>query len=287
MRRWHQEREGYVRADRDVPVHILETIVWQKEQEIQTDRDLSHLKSFPVRDLVGSLRRSSHQPALIAEVKRASPSRGILRQDFDAIAIAKAYEQGGAGAISVLTDRQFFQGSWENLALIREQVDLPLLCKEFIIDRVQLDWARAYGADGVLLIRAILSDRDLVDFYFYAQNLGMQVLIEVHTIEELNSVLALGDVVDSLKEGRGLMGVNNRNLRDFTVSLQTTIDVLSGMEQQLRESIFWVSESGLYTRSDLDVVQKAGAKAVLVGESLVKQPDIAQAVALLLHEPSH
>ncbi len=280
--RRQQVREGYVRADGAIPANILEKIVWHKELEVQTDRDLSSCVFSPVRDFVGSLRNSAFQPALIAEVKRASPSKGVLRGDFEPVSIAQSYAQGGAAAISVLTDREFFGGSFENLALIRERVNLPLLCKEFIIHRRQIDWARGYGADAVLLILAILSDQDLVDLYFYAQSLGMEVLVEVHSIDELNRLLALGDVVDSLKQGRGLIGVNNRDLRDFTVSLQTTIDVIGAADRDLRENLLWVSESGLYTRADLDFVQRGGAGAVLVGESLVKQPDITQAVRQLL-----
>lgn len=279
--RFHREREGYTRTNNAVPSNILEKIVWQKELEIKTDR--CKPGNFPVRDLIASLKASSYRPALIGEVKRQSPSKGILRADFDPLLIAQAYEKAGAGAISVLTDREFFGGSFENLALIRGGVGLPLLCKEFIIDRVQIDWARAFGADAVLLIVAILSDRDLEDFCHYTQELGMQVLIEVHSIEELKRLLALKGVRDTLTGGRGLIGVNNRDLRDFRVDLQTTIDVIAGVEENLRSSLFWVSESGLFTRRDLDLVEGAGAQAVLVGESLVSQPDIAQAVAQLLY----
>ncbi len=283
VRRFHREREGYVRSSSVIPSSILEKIVWQKELEITSDRSVSGSGNFPVRDFIGSLKASDYRPALIGEVKRQSPSKGILRQDFDPLSIAQAYEEAGAAAISVLTDRDFFGGSFENLALIRQRVGLPLLCKEFIIDRVQLDWARAYGADAVLLIVAILSDRDLADFYGYALELGMQVLIEVHSFDELKRLLSLEKVIDSLKQGKGLVGVNNRDLRDFRVDLQTTIDVIGGVAEDLRSSLFWVSESGLFTRGDLDVVEGAGAQAVLVGESLVRQPDIAQAVRQLLN----
>jgi indole-3-glycerol phosphate synthase len=283
VRRFHREREGYVRCNSPIPASILEKIVWHKELEVNTDRYDGGANSFPVRDLIGSLKASNYRPALIAEVKQQSPSKGILREDFDPVLIAQAYEEGGAAAISVLTDRDFFGGSFENLALIRQRVSLPLLCKEFIIDRVQLDWARSFGADGVLLIVAILSDRDLEDFCGYAQELGMQVLIEVHSLEELKRILSLEKVLESLKQGKGLVGVNNRDLRDFRVDLQTTIDVIGKVEEDLRSGLFWVSESGLFTRGDLDVVEGAGAQAVLVGESLVRQPDIAQAVRQLLN----
>lgn len=284
VRRFHQEREGYTIATSAIPFNVLEKIVWQKELEIQTDRDISHLESLPIRDFVASLRHSPYQPALIAEVKRGSPSKGVLRAEFDPVAIAAAYARAGARAISVLTDEEFFGGSFEYLAQVKRAVTVPVLCKEFIIDRVQLDWARAFGADAVLLIAAILSNQDLQDLWDYAQGLGMQVLVEVHTIGELQRVLALEGVRAGLQQGRGAIGVNNRDLRDFTVNLQTTIDVISAVGAVERESLFWVSESGLFTRADLDLVQGAGAKAVLVGESLVKQADIEAAVKRLLEE---
>ncbi|MCS6959707.1 MAG: indole-3-glycerol phosphate synthase TrpC [Pseudanabaenaceae cyanobacterium SKYGB_i_bin29] len=282
VRRLHTEREGYTTARTAIPSNVLEKIVWHKELEIQTDRDISRLERLPVRDFIGSLRCSPYQPGLIAEVKRGSPSKGVIRENFDPVAIATAYEEGGARAISVLTDREFFGGSFEYLGQVKGAVSLPVLCKEFIIDRVQLDWARAFGADAVLLIVAILSDYDLQDLWDYAQELGMQVLVEVHTIGELQRVLSLAGILAGLRAGRGAIGVNNRDLRDFTVNLQTTIEVINSVDRELRESLFWVSESGLFTRADLDLVQAAGAKAVLVGESLVKQSDIRQAVVRLL-----
>ncbi len=282
VRRCYREREGYVLANSTIPTNILEKIVWYKEREVEGDGWTGGDKNFAVRDFLGSLRSADPKPALIGEVKRQSPSKGVLRADFDPLAIAQAYARSGVGAISVLTDREFFGGSFDNLALIRDHVDVPLLCKEFIIDRVQLEWARAAGADAVLLIVAILSDRDLVDFSDYAQTLGMQVLIEVHSRGELARVLALDGIRETLQQGKGMIGVNNRDLRDFRVDLQTTIDVIGSVEEDLRSSLFWVSESGLYTRADLDLVKAAGAGAVLVGESLVRQPDIAQAVTQLL-----
>ncbi|MEO8890005.1 MAG: indole-3-glycerol phosphate synthase TrpC, partial [Coleofasciculaceae cyanobacterium] len=211
---------------------------------------------------------------LIAEVKKASPSKGVIVEDFDPVAIAKSYSQGGASAISVLTDQKFFQGSWENLALVRAAVDLPLLCKEFIIYPYQIYLARSYGADAVLLIAAILCDQDLEYFIKIAKTLSMTALIEVHTLAELDRVLSLDNVT--------LVGINNRNLEDFSVDLQTTAHILQSRGKQLQErGILVVSESGLHTKADLEQVAQVGASAVLIGESLVKEPDPAIAIASL------
>ncbi|WP_338038663.1 indole-3-glycerol phosphate synthase TrpC [Neosynechococcus sphagnicola] len=211
---------------------------------------------------------------MIAEVKKASPSKGILREDFDPVAIAQAYERGGASCLSVLTDRKFFQGSFENLSRVRAAVDLPLLCKEFILYPYQIYLARSRGADAVLLIAAILSDASLHYFLKISHALQMTALIEVHTLEELDRVLTIPEVQ--------LVGINNRNLADFSVSLQTTCALLAARESQLRErGILIVSESGLHTPADLHQVAAAGAQAVLVGEALVKQPDPAQALLAL------
>ncbi|HEY9729231.1 MAG TPA: indole-3-glycerol phosphate synthase TrpC [Chroococcales cyanobacterium] len=268
------------------PRHILEEIVWQKEIEVDQMRErlpLIELRkkvqiSPPPRDFLNALRSSQTRPALIAEVKKASPSKGVICPNFDPVAIAKAYDQGGASAISVLTDRKFFQGSWDNLANVRAAVDNPLLCKDFIIYPYQIYLARSYGADAVLLIAAILSDQDLHYFVKIANALSMTPLIEVHTLEELDRVLPL--------DGVTLVGINNRNLEDFSVDLQTTYQLLAARGNQLQErGIMVVSESGLNTSADLAGVASAGASAVLIGESLVKQPDPAGAIAGLFPSP--
>ncbi|PLZ98005.1 indole-3-glycerol phosphate synthase, partial [Fischerella thermalis CCMEE 5196] len=232
------------------------------------------LTAPPTRDFVAALRDGKTKPALIAEVKKASPSKGVIREDFDPVAIALQYQQGGASCISVLTDEKFFQGSFDNLAKIRTAVDLPLLCKEFIIYPYQMYLARVLGADAVLLIAAILSDQDLQYFVKIANTLKMAALIEVHTLAELDRVLAI--------DGVSLVGINNRNLEDFSVDLQTTCELLSARGKNVQErNIIVVSESGLHTPDDLHVVKKAGASAVLIGESLVKQPDPELAIANL------
>jgi indole-3-glycerol phosphate synthase len=265
------------------PRHILEEIVWQKEKEVDQLRERVPLIELqnqaktapPVRDFLAALKAASSHPALIAEVKKASPSKGVLREDFDPVTIAQAYAEGGAACISVLTDEKFFQGSFNNLKRIREAIDRPLLCKDFIIYPYQIYLARNSGADAVLLIAAILSDKDLQYFLKITRVLGMTALIEVHTLAELDRVLAL--------EGATLVGINNRNLENFTVDLQTTEELLTARGEEIRSrGILMVSESGLHTSSDLERVHQAGAGAVLIGESLVKQPDPRQAVEAIL-----
>ncbi|MEH2439458.1 indole-3-glycerol phosphate synthase TrpC [Nostoc sp.] len=265
------------------PNNILEEIVWQKEVEYDLMREKVPLQELrkqvltapPTRDFVAALRQGKTKPALIAEVKKASPSKGVFREDFDPVAIAQSYQQGGASCLSVLTDVKFFQGSFDNLAKIRAAVDLPLLCKEFIIYAYQIYLARIQGADAILLIAAILSDQDLKYFLKIVNNLKMAVLIEVHSLAELDRVLAL--------DGVYLVGINNRNLEDFSVDLQTTCQLLAARGSQLQEkNILVVSESGLHNPDDLNLVLTAGASAVLIGESLVKQADPGAAIGHIL-----
>lgn len=264
------------------PNNILEEIVWYKEAEVDQMREKQSLQDLqrqivnapPSRDFIAALRQSKTKPALIAEVKKASPSKGILREDFDPVQIALEYEKGGATCLSVLTDTKFFQGSFENLSKIRAAVDLPLLCKEFIIYPYQMYLARLRGADAVLLIAAILSDKDLQYFVKIANVLQLTALIEVHTLEELDRVLAI--------DGVSLIGINNRNLQDFSVDLKISCKLLQARNQQIQEkNILVVSESGLYTPDDLTLVANNGAFAVLIGESLVKHPNPAIAIASL------
>lgn len=271
-----------VKVPQGEPQHILEEIVWHKETEVDVQRERVPLLELrrnvqaapPVRDFVAALRQGKTSPALIAEVKKASPSKGVICENFDPVAIAQAYEKGGASCISVLTDQKFFQGSFTYLRQIRDTVSLPLLCKDFLIYPYQIYQARLHGADAVLLIAAILTDKDLQYFLKITHALGMAALVEVHTPAELDRVLAL--------EGVTLVGINNRNLEDFSVSLKTTCELLAAKGTDLQEKgILVVSESGLHTFDDLQLVQQAGAAAVLIGESLVKQPAPDQAIAQL------
>ena len=269
------------------PSNILEEIIWYKEAEIDQMREKQSLQDLqrqlvnapPSKDFIAALRQDKTKPALIAEVKKASPSKGVIREDFDPVEIALEYQKGGATCLSVLTDKKFFQGSFENLSKIRDAVDLPLLCKEFIIYPYQMYLARLRGADAVLLIAAVLSDQDLQYFVKIAKALKLTPLIEVHTLEELDRVLAI--------DGVTLIGINNRNLEDFSVDLQTTCKLLQARNQKLIEhNILVVSESGLHTPDDLSLVASSGASAVLIGESLVKQPDPALSIANLFAKSS-
>lgn len=269
------------------PCHILNQIVWHKQREVaqrQKKQPLAALEnqlstaSSP-RDFLLPLWHCPSKFSLIAEVKQASPSKGVIRADFNPVKIAQAYERGGAACISVLTDQKFFQGSFDHLRAIRQSVSLPLLCKDFIIDLYQIYLARVAGADAILLIAAILSDQNLQEFLQITHSLGMNALVEVHTLAELDRVLALKKV--------RFVGINNRNLEDFTVDLITTQQLMAQRREQLnRLGITIVSESGLQTATDLDFVAEAGVHAVLIGESLIKQTDIEQGLLSLLSSNS-
>ncbi|XP_078443348.1 indole-3-glycerol phosphate synthase, chloroplastic-like [Wolffia australiana] len=269
----------------NTPRNILEKIVWHKDGEVKKMKEkkpLVLLKNYidyapPTRDFVAALRAASERtemPALIAEVKKASPSKGVLREDFDPVRIAKAYEAGGAACLSVLTDEKFFQGSFENLEAIRKAgVQCPLLCKEFIIDAWQLFYARVKGADAVLLIAAVLPDLDIKYMTQICKILGLAALVEVHNEQEMDRVLGIS--------GIELIGINNRNLETFEVDISITKRLLEGERGETirQRDIIVVGESGLFTPQDIAVVQEAGVKAVLVGESLVKQDDPTKAIA--------
>jgi indole-3-glycerol phosphate synthase len=271
-----------IKAPGAEPQNILERIVWNKEKEVDRLRrqmplaDLQRevISAPPARDFLAALQSSDRAPALIAEIKKASPSRGVIREDFDPVAIAQAYEMGGASCLSVLTDEDFFQGSFDNLEKVRAAVTAPLLCKEFIIYPYQMYMARVKGADAVLLIAAILSDEDLRYFTKIAHALGMRALVEVHTLDELDRVLA----IDTVK----LIGINNRNLETFETSLETTEVLLTARRREIQEQgIFVVSESGIHRPEDMMQVKQAGAQGVLVGESLMRQSDLVGAIAHL------
>ena len=265
------------------PRNILEKIVWEKDREVASARDrvsLDQLKkqvaALPAtRDFLAALKASCRKPAVIAEVKKASPSKGVIREDFDPEAIAQGYAAGGASCLSVLTDKQFFQGGFEVLVQVRQVVELPLLCKDFILSPYQLYQARAAGADAALLIAAILTDQDMAYLLKVARSLGLTVLVEVHDAAELERVLAL--------DGVQLIGINNRNLASFDTDLATTEQLTERYGEQIRaKGCLLVSESGLFSRDDLDRVQNAGADAVLVGESLMRQPDVTAALETLI-----
>ena len=265
------------------PRHILEKIVWEKDREVAIARErvtLEQLKKqvaeLPAtRDFLAALKAACRKPAVIAEVKKASPSKGVIREVFDPVAIAQGYAAGGASCLSVLTDKQFFQGGFEVLVQVRQAVELPLLCKDFILSPYQLYQARAAGADAALLIAAILTDADMAYLLKVARALGLTVLVEVHDAAELERVLAL--------DGVQLIGINNRDLATFDTDLAVTEQLTARYGEQIRaKGCLLVSESGLFTRDDLDRVQSAGADAVLVGESLMRQPDVTTALETLI-----
>jgi indole-3-glycerol phosphate synthase len=268
--------------------NILETIVEQKQIEIARlperiiaagDLRDAMLERGERRDFLARLRAASARQALsiglIAEVKKASPSKGVICPNFDPVRIAREYEAAGADCLSVLTDEKFFQGSLDYLRQIREAVKLPLLRKDFIIDERQILEAVEWGADAILLIVAILDDARLNRFHTLAAEAGLAALVEVHDEAELDRALALG---------APLIGVNNRNLKTFEVDLATTerlaTRLFSTLNSQL--STLLVAESGIHTRADVERLARCGAGAILVGESLVTQGSIQGKVRELL-----
>lgn len=229
-------------------------------------------KAPAVRGFLKSLKNTHENgelPALIAEVKKASPSKGIIREDFNPAEIAKAYKTGGASALSVLTDMAFFQGHDDFLIEARQSVDLPALRKDFMVDLYQIYESRALGADCILVIVAALNDEQMGDFYSCAQDLGMDVLVEIHNQAELDR---------ALKISPDMIGVNSRNLKTLEVDTQVTHDLL----KNIPDSCFKVAESGIFTHDDIVALQASGAHGFLVGESLMRQDDITLATKTLL-----
>lgn len=250
---------------------ILDTILEHKRIEVaarKADAPIADLASRakdapPMRDFAASLQRSANGlPAVIAEVKKASPSKGLIRADFDPEAIARAYESAGAAAVSVLTDERFFQGSLEYLSLVKKTISLPVLRKDFIIDEYQLWEARAAGADAVLLIVAALDAELLRKLMAGADRIGLQCLVEVHDEHELDL---------ALRADARMIGINNRNLQTFEVSLETTTRLLAGVQERTAKMI---SESGILTRDDLVKLGATGVDAVLIGEALMRERDV-------------
>jgi indole-3-glycerol phosphate synthase len=256
--------------------NILEQIVATKRDEIaaaQATRPAAELEAAlrdapPTRNFFGALAVGG-PIKLIAEVKKASPSKGLIRADFDPVAIALIYQQHGAACLSVLTDATYFQGSLDYLRAIRQAVPLPLLRKDFILDRYQLLEARAAGADAVLLIAECLDGRRLNELYGEALELGLTPLVEFYDPANLDRVLAAGV---------RLVGVNNRDLRTFQTDLQHTVR----MRARVPRSCVLVGESGIHSRADAEFLEAAGVDAMLVGEHLMAQTDIGAAVDRLL-----
>jgi indole-3-glycerol phosphate synthase len=256
-------------------MNILNQIVATKREEVaRLLPELGSIKQAAAartdhRDFAAALRRD-HGIALVAEIKKASPSAGVIAPNFDALGFARRHEAAGAAALSVLTDEKYFQGRIEFLQLIRDAVKLPLLRKDFIIDELQIYESAGRGADAILLIVSILDDRQLQDYRALAEHLHMAVLVEVHDERELER---------ALNAGAAIIGINNRDLRNFSVDLKTT-ERLAGM---CGERIV-VAESGINTRADVERVAAAGVGAILVGETLMRSGDIVAKVKELLGE---
>lgn len=246
---------------------VLKKILARKVEEIAAASEAENIKALShraadasaPRGFIGALNQSVQQgrAAVIAEIKKASPSKGVLRDPFDPAAIAKSYSEGGASCLSVLTDRDFFQGSTENLQLARQACELPVIRKDFIIDPYQVYEARAMGADCILLIVSALGDVTLAELSGLAQHLDMDVLIEVHDDAELERAMRLNPP---------LIGINNRNLRTFEVSLDTTLNMLA----QIPEDCLTVTESGILTRQDVQLMRDNQVHAFLVGEAFMR-----------------
>lgn len=218
-------------------------------------------------------RKSADAPAVIAEIKKASPSKGLIRADFDPAWLAARYAAGGAAALSVLTDEPYFQGSLRNLEIASATVDLPCLRKDFMVDVYQFAEARAHRADAILLIAAALTGAELKHFAHTARSLALDVLVEVHTADELARVL------DTLgATGADAIGVNNRDLRTFETHLETSLALV----EQIPSSVVRVAESGIFTAGDAARLRAAGFDALLIGESLMRQPDPGAALESLL-----
>jgi indole-3-glycerol phosphate synthase len=264
-------------ARRKEPVTILDEILARKRDEVAAAKaaipaaemaDLARSRRDPPRGLRQALTTGA-RPRVVAEIKRRSPSRGEIRADFDPVALAKAYAEAGAAAISVLTDEHYFGGHLEYLDLVRGATHVPVLRKDFAIDTYQVDEARARGADAILLIVAAFSGtsgyRQMEALRGRAAELGLDVLVEAHDEAELDSALAIG---------ADLVGINNRNLATFEVDLATT-ERLAG---RVPEGVVLVAESGIFTNDDIQRLERAGAQAFLVGESLMREPDVGMAL---------
>jgi len=246
----------------------LDKIIDYKREELKARKEkipydalkmqLQHLQHMGRKDFKGAL--SGDGIRVIAEIKKASPSKGVIRENFDHLEIAESYERGGAAALSVLTDSHFFQGDIEYLSQVRQVVDLPLLRKDFIIDEYQVIEAKVYRADAVLLIATVLPEDELKFLYQLSYSLGLDVLMEVHDMKDLEK---------ALKVGAEIIGINNRDLKEFRTDINTTVD----LAREIPDDKIIVSESGINTRADMDMLIKGGADAFLIGEALMREPD--------------
>lgn len=252
---------------------MLNKIIDTKKSEIQT-LQLPPQAEVSKYSLKNALAEHS-DVQIIAEVKKASPSKGLIRPDFHPEKIAESYQKGGAAALSVLTDEPYFQGKREYLTAVKHMVSIPVLRKDFIIDRLQLEESVRIGADAILLIAAALEPTHLHELYEEAHEKGLEVLVEFHSKEELERVLKIFKPA--------IIGINNRDLRTF----KTTLVMTEELSEFIPSGSVLVSESGIYTNQDILTVQNVGAEAVLVGESLMRQPNVELALRQLKGERFH
>jgi indole-3-glycerol phosphate synthase len=243
---------------------ILDRIISEKQKEVQLLKNVERVTVDIKRKSIIAKLEKENQLAVIAEFKRASPSKGDINIGLDPVMQAKKYEQFGAAAISVLTDSTFFKGSFYDLKAVSEAVDIPVLCKDFIIDKVQIDLAKEHGASLILLIAAALTVEELKDLYDYARLQKLEVLVEVHDEEDVEKALWIKP---------RLIGINNRNLKTFEVSLDVTERLVPLVKHT---GAFVISESGIFTKGDAEKVRNAGAHGVLVGESLMRSQDLSE-----------
>ena len=249
---------------------ILDQIIETKYQEVEVLKSRCRTGSFACdrvaapKEFLASL-TSSESVGVIAEIKRESPGAGVIRPDLDPVKLALDYESSGAAAISVLTDREYFGGSLDDLRQVKRSVNLPILRKDFIIDESQVYESFITGADAILLIVSVLEDQQIVDYRQMAEGLGMTALIEVHDLSELER---------GLRAGASLLGINNRDLKTFDTRLETTLSLLNRVPSE----VVLVSESGIHTRQDVCRLGHAGVDAVLVGESLLRKENPGEAV---------
>ena len=260
---------------------FLETILTHKKEEIQSRKKLIPLsvikreaqhRPLP-RDFFSALcEKCGNSSRIIAEIKKASPSRGIIQEDFDPQKIGKIYQKEGARAISILTENKFFQGDIRYLSLVRKITDIPLLCKDFIIDPYQIYEAALQGADGFLLIAALLSQSQMEAFVCLGRELGMEALVEIHNEEDLQKVLFTTSKI---------IGINNRDLETFKTDINTTLTLVKSIPPEK----LVVSESGIHTRAQIERLEKAGVHAFLIGEALMREKDPGKKLRELKGEP--
>ena len=250
----------------------IEATKFQEVERLKSHVSLNEIKVHnnlkePCRDFVGSIKKNhlSGRSSVIAEIKKASPSKGVIREKFSPVDIARSYEEYGAACLSILTDEQYFQGDLKYLALVKHEVKLPILRKDFIVDPYQIYESKINGADCILLIAAILSDQQLVEYEKIAHDLGMAVLVEAHDAKELDS---------SLQLQTKLIGINNRNLKTFDVTLDTTLD----LKNKIGKDKIVVTESGIFTKSDVELMNKNDVHTFLIGESFMRHENPGEAL---------